>query len=95
MKRTFTQDELEDLGLPYGGVKGGAKILATEDVEEARWGTRRIVVFEHDSKVWAVQFYDPATEMQEGMDIWEEDPVVATEMRPEQVTVTRWVAADD
>lgn len=89
--RMFTVEELEDLGLPYGFNKD-VSLLGTVDVEEARWGTRRLAIFEHEGTFWSVPYYDPATEMQEGMDIWEgQDPVQATEVHKELVQVERWV----
>jgi len=84
-KRTFTREELEALDLPWGG-------LHDEEVEKHRWYTLRTVVFEADGTFWSVDYADPATEMQEGMDPWfDEDTVTATEVHKVQRVTEQWV----
>ena len=89
MKTTFTPEELAELGLPY-------EALAYEDVEELRWGTRtRCVFLGEDGLHWAVDWYKPATEAQEGQDEWFEVPVRAYRVEPRTVTIEVWEPVEE
>lgn len=86
--RTFTHDELEDLELNWS--TGGAPIVQCTPRHKRRWYTVMRIVFEHDGAFWQIDRMDPATEMQEGQDRWESDPVVATQVEPYEATVIRY-----
>lgn len=89
--RTFTRDELEELGLP----DDGRTVIFAEQVDTKRWATVHHCVFraEDDGPLWRVTYYEPATEMQE-CDTWgygsEPDTITATQVEPYQVEVTKY-----
>lgn len=85
--RDLTVDELEELGLPW-------EKLASEVVSEHRWYTRRTAVFEHEGAFWQVEFMDPASELQEGQEIWDSTVVTAVQVEKRPVTVVRWFPVD-
>lgn len=84
--RTFTADELEDWQI----AEGGSAVVHDEVVRKARWYTEHRAVFQHDGQLWAVTYRDPATEMQEDVDLYASDPVTAILMKPYEVTVTKY-----
>jgi hypothetical protein len=86
--RDFTVGDLEEMDLPWTN-------LGSEVVSEHRWYTRKTAVFEHEGAFWQVEYMDPASELQEGQDLWDngddEDAVVtATQVEKRPVTVERW-----
>jgi hypothetical protein len=89
--RTFTRDELEELGLP----DDSDYVVHTEQVDTRRWYTVHTCVFHTDEEgpLWRVKYYKPATEEQE-CDVWdphgEPDTIQAVEVEPYQVEVTRY-----
>lgn len=85
----FSQDELEELGIPYDEVPGSVEIL-----DQRRWYNVKRGVFEIDGKHYAIKWNEPATELQEGQNIWNEDPVLAVEVEEREVTVKKWVPVD-
>jgi len=85
--RTFTRDELEELGLP-----DSEYVVHTEQVDTRRWYTVHTCVFHTDEEgpLWRVKYYEPATEMQE-QDTWNDETTVkAVEVEPYEVTVTKY-----
>ena len=83
-KRTFTRDELEEIGVPWEGY------VYNEQVDERRWSTVHECVFRSEDKLWRVTYQLPATEMQE-CDVWfDENPVGAVQVEPYEVTVTKY-----
>lgn len=85
--RTFTRDELDELGLPW-------ELQDSEEVERHRWYTVRRGVFELEGAHWEVEYIDPATEMQEDIDPWADAvAVIAHKVVRRPVTVERWVRA--
>lgn len=86
-KRTFTKDELEELGLPY----------TCHDVEiydQGRWDTWKTGIFEHDGKSWQVHWSEGSTEMQDTQP-WEyEDEIEATEVIKVPRIVSQWIPTD-
>jgi hypothetical protein len=86
--RAFTHDELEELGLDWKA--SGEPIIQSEAHDKRRWYTIVRIIFEHDGAFWRIDRMDPATEMQEGQDIWSSDPVVAVRVEPYSVTITKY-----
>ena len=86
--RTFTHDELKELDLDWRD--HGGLIVSCESIDKARWYTLMRIVFEHDGSLWEIFRMDPATEMQEGQDIWDMDPVTAYQVEPYEATVTKY-----
>lgn len=84
--RDFTPDELDEMDVnPWNCV-------ATWVVDERRWSIDKAVVFEHEGSFWQVIYSDPATEMQEGQDVWDDQSTVtATQVEKHEVTVERWM----
>lgn len=86
-KRTFTVDELEEMDLPYSSIEEWPG-------EEHRWWVQKFFVFEHEGKFWRAWYADPATELQEGQDIWDDKTEIdAIEVVQREVLVRRWVEA--
>ncbi|MCQ6250883.1 hypothetical protein [Streptomyces malaysiensis] len=97
--RTFTPDQLEQIGIPYdlGDFDGAATELHREQTDTRRWASVHWLVFRapDDGKAYGVTYQRPLTEHQE-CDIWFDDAeITATEMEPREVTVTRWMPAED
>lgn len=89
--RTFTPDELEELGVPDDD-----EAIHTEQVDSRRWTTTHHAVFraEDDGPLWRVTYYKPATEMQDcylwGADADRTKLVTATQVEPYQVEITKY-----
>ena len=86
--RTFTHDELEDLSLDWS--TAGDPIVSCEAYGKHRWYTVMRIVFTYEDALWQIERMDPATEIQEGQDIWSSDPVVATQVEPYEVPVIKY-----
>lgn len=65
----ITQDEAEEIVMGYDGH------VTTQDVEEHRWYTTQLVVFERDGATLGFHYLKPASELQEDQDRFESDPV--------------------
>lgn len=93
--RTFTREELEDIGVPYSyDAEPGkaAEHLHEEQVATHRWESVHKIVFRapDDGKTWCVKYFCGLTEYQDS-DLWNyEDVITATEMEPYEVAVTRY-----
>jgi hypothetical protein len=85
--RTFSVEQIEEMGLTW---RVDAPVVSTEEWDKLRWATVRRVIFEYESKLWEIFYNEPATEMQEGQEAFEEDPVTAYQVEPFQVTVTQY-----
>lgn len=87
--RTFTRAELEALDVTCENVHSVV-------IDEGRWSNTTAVVFAHEGAHYRVTYDDPATEMQEGQDIWGgRDQVEAIEVVPRSVVTMRWKPAHD
>jgi hypothetical protein len=65
--------------------------LAMQDVSEHRWYTRKLVVFSQtndNGNLRGFYYLQPATEMQEGQDIFESDPVEIFPVVAKEITTT-------
>jgi len=89
--RNFTVEELEeDYDLPYGAVY-------EETIDKRRWYSVLELVFKaDDDKYYMVDYMDPATEMQEGQDRWDDysGHVEATLVEPIEVVTVKWQAVN-
>lgn len=78
---TITLEEAEDY--LYNNV-------AIQTVAEHRWYTKRLVVFwdEGDGGFWGFYYLDPLSELQDGQDRFESDPVAVFPVTPKETVVT-------
>lgn len=95
--RTFTREQFEDWEFPYDAPPGG-KIISKEITETKRWSVVKEITFtlpdQEPGTAWQVDAYYPATEMQEGQDLWNEDKeITATLVREVEKTVKVWEPA--
>lgn len=67
--------------------------VAIQHVSKHRWYTRQLVVFERDGEMLGFHYLEPATEEQEGQDVYEGDPVPVFPVISKQITTTEWVVA--
>ena len=85
---TFTRDQLDELDLPDN-------LSDTEVIDEGRWSLTKTGIADFNGRHYRFEFEEPATEMQEGLDPWNDaDQVEAVEVRQEQVVVTKWIPVD-
>ncbi|MFD7093356.1 hypothetical protein [Streptomyces xanthophaeus] len=96
--RTFTRDQLEEIGVPHElGGDGCATELADDNGGSRRWTEIRRLIFRapDDGKAYLVLYQTPLTEHQE-CDTWfNEDEITATEMEQQPVTVMQWKPVQD
>ncbi len=97
--RTFTREELDDLGLPYGWRKDRVTIISQEMVDKRRWYITTACTFrlpeQPEDEAWVVYYNDPSTECQDSQDIWnDEDDVTATLVRKVTKTLEVWEPAN-
>jgi hypothetical protein len=85
--RKFSVEQLEELDITW---RTDAPVVFTEEWDQRRWYTVRRVVFKFEDQLWEIFYNDPATEMQEGQDRFDHDPVTAHLVEPVEVTVTRY-----
>jgi hypothetical protein len=70
--------------------------VAIQDVSEHRWYTKQLVVFEAmDAALWGFYYFDPATELQEDAERFEDDPVPIFPVVAKSATITIYEVADD
>lgn len=67
--RTFTTEQLDELDI------GPWNCVASIPGDKARWYTWLDLIFEHEGQYWMVAYMEPATEMQDGQEVWYEEPV--------------------
>jgi hypothetical protein len=104
--RTFTADQLEEIGVPFECVEPDednpdslAVELHHEQTDSRRWSSTHRLIFRapDDGKTYRVTYQRPLTEHQE-CDLWRDgNAIVATEVAQVPVTVMRWqpVKADE
>lgn len=80
--------------LLYNDEFEGYKVVDRSGAENHRWYTRRRVVFTHEkysTSFYAFYWDDPATEMQEDLDYFNDaEEVHIFEVWPKQVTITTY-----
>lgn len=85
--RNFTVEELEEeYDLPWAA-------LHEETVDKRRWYSVLELVFKaDDGNHYMVDYMDPATEMQDGQDRWEDSRgyVEAIQVEPVEVVTVEW-----
>lgn len=82
---TISVEEAEDI--VFGNY------IACQDVSEHRWYTRQLVVFHGDEGLMGFYYDKPATEMQEGMDTFESDPVKVFPVVAREIVTTVYYVA--
>jgi hypothetical protein len=89
-KRNFSRELLEEWGLP---LKNREIILHDEPWDELRWCIVHRLIFRapDDGKTYEVYWERPATEMQEGLDPWnDEKAVMGTHVEQVEVVDLQW-----
>lgn len=85
--RNFTVEELEEkYDLPWNPIY-------EETVDKRRWySVLELVFLADDGKHYMVDYMDPATEMQDGQDRWEDSRgyVEAIQVEPIEVITVKW-----
>lgn len=76
----MTPDEADDIR--YGN------LVAVQEVSQHRWYTRMLVVYRDGEALRGFYHLDPATEMQEGQDEYEDDPVPTFPVTAREQVVT-------
>ena len=93
MKRTFTRDYLENLGLPFDN----DDIIEHRELEsQGRWTQTYSLVFwdEVTAFYWMIHYYVGATENQEIDPFNDQLLIEGTQVHEEEVVTTRWVPYD-
>ena len=86
--RTFTRDQLD--GLEVGDGLASYSVVHAELIDQRRWYDVHQAVFQHDGKLWRVEYRVGSTEEQE-IDLWDDaTEVTADEVEPYEETVTRY-----
>jgi hypothetical protein len=94
--RTFTIDQLDEIGVPFDcctePIEGFATELHREQVDTHRWTSVHELVFRapDDGKAYRVTYQRPLTEHQECDRWFGDDEITATEVEQQSVTVMRW-----
>ena len=68
-------------------------LLENHYITSGRWSERWEMIFRHNGKFWGVMYEVPSTEMQEGMDSFDQNldgTVDVYEVEPYEVTVTKY-----
>lgn len=95
--RTFTADQLEEIGVPFETDGDGcAEELARDTVNSGRWNKTIRLVFRapDDGIVYAVHFQRGLTEQQD-CDLWfGDDEIKAVEVEQRPVVVQQWKPVD-
>lgn len=98
--RTFTADQLDEIGVPFEcykePIEGFATELHREQVDTWRWSSVHELVFRapDDGKAYRVTYQRPLTEHQECDRWFGDDEITATEVEQQPVTVMQWQPVD-
>ena len=85
MTTSLNYDEAESIAL-FDHVESQA-------VTHHRWYTKRLIVFRRGADLFGFFYLEPATEEQEGQDIFESDPVPVFPVVAREVTTTVYEVA--
>jgi hypothetical protein len=83
--RDFTQEELEDLDIPYS-INGTDRVLD----ENYKWSSYWHGVFEFENAMWLINWAEGANQYDE-VDLWDDFPVTAVQVEKAEVTRMEWV----
>lgn len=93
MKRTFTQEYMEELDFPYCD-----EVISMEPVVSGRWNIHYEIIFRDpaDGTHWNISWREGATENQD-YTYWEMhgDSVTGVLVVEKEVLVKQWVVVDD
>jgi hypothetical protein len=91
--RTFSVGQLEEeIRVTWGVGPSSPLVVLSEPMDKHRWYTVVRVVFKHEDQLWEIFYNDPATEMQEDMDHFDIEPVMATLVEAFEKTVVDYRA---
>lgn len=62
--------------------------VARQTISEHRWYTKQLIVYRRDEELMGFYYLDPATEEQEGQDVFESDPIEVFPVIARQVVTT-------
>lgn len=79
----ITVDEAEDI---LGAQDG--RLVAWQEQSKHRWYTRFLMVFRDGGQLYGFHYDDPATEEQEGQDVFEAVPVPVFPVTSKQIVTT-------
>lgn len=92
MEKTFTREELLDLGLP--GECDGGKIISDTITGQRRWSTTHELIFQlkgqAEDEAWATSYSVGSTERQDERPWEDEEEVTCSLVRRTEKTVTVW-----
>lgn len=88
MLDSITVSEAFEISIGYDG------FVAAQSVSEHRWYTRELIVFARDDKLYGFYHDRPATEEQEGMDEFDDDPVPVFPVTQKQISTTIYEVQD-
>jgi hypothetical protein len=89
--RLIDADEASEIA--WGESFEGYEFIAKQHISDHRWYTRQLIVFKHDGALLGFFYMDPKTEMQDGQDRFESDPVKAFAVEGREVTTTVYAVA--
>jgi len=91
---TIDPDLAHEISLGYDG------FVAQQHVSDHRWFTRQLIVFDpreaqlegefSDDALYGFFYDEPATELQEGQDVFEDEPVPVYPVKAREITVTKY-----
>lgn len=91
LTRTFSVEELEEIGVPFDLAE--EEEVSRELVSSERWSEVYRLLFRYEGRVWAVEYEVGATEHQE-VPAFRYPVVTATAMEEREVTVKRWLPVE-
>jgi hypothetical protein len=90
---SITTEEAYEILWGHGEAVGFPHV-AIQLVSEHRWHDRELVVFARDDKLYGFYHDRPATEEQEGMDEFDDDPVPVFPVTQKQISTTIYEVQD-
>jgi hypothetical protein len=90
----MTIEDAEEMRDGYAPEEG-CEYVAVQVLSEHRWYNRRLLAFRRDDRLLGIVHRQPKTEVQEGMDEWESDPVRVYHVDAEPVTKIIYRLSDD
>jgi hypothetical protein len=79
--------------LAWGESLGEVEYVASQQDSKHRWYTRMLIVFRMEGDLYGFYYDEPATEEQDGQDVFEGDPVPVFPVAAQEVTRTEYLAA--
>lgn len=89
MTDTIATDVAQELAAGFDC--DGLEYVGRTFISKHRWYSRKLIAFKDGEDAYGFYYDEPATEDQEGQDVFEADPVPVFPVRVETVTVQKWV----